>query len=395
MGKQSSRIYIQGKDHKDVYFQGKFHRAIYLGSKLLWEKLPGEKFFLYRHSYKEGDVNYSNPKSFDVDSHLITDYRDYIQDNEDYSVFGNNLYTRVGTFLFTHDGKTFFEHNIETDRLDSISYVVADGYILRKAHEDNASVSTYYFVETDKNVNEISKTELFDTDTYFITRVPIPRYPYFYEYLIFSRSYNDGTYYSECVIIGKHGGYRLEYTCSGRILFCYCEERMNMVFTDSGNLHMFENGSIKYRISVPSNIYACLKMKDQRRYILYARPSGTAPFAMYQTTDFADIERINKDYLEITNPTNPSMPFVLIMNGNNQNEILSNYERCYHHLLDARNDIRTQLSQSTMFEDGERKNFDSFRLLLSFSAHGGGVATDRYVYIDNLLFEESEKNYIP
>lgn len=39
MGRQSSRIYFQGKDHKDIYFQGHYHDKMYIGSQLVWEKL--------------------------------------------------------------------------------------------------------------------------------------------------------------------------------------------------------------------------------------------------------------------------------------------------------------------------------------------------------------------
>lgn len=44
MGRQSSRLYFQGKDHKDIYFQGHYHDAMYLSDSegnvtLVWEKL--------------------------------------------------------------------------------------------------------------------------------------------------------------------------------------------------------------------------------------------------------------------------------------------------------------------------------------------------------------------
>lgn len=39
MGKQSSRIYFQGKDHKDIWFQGNYHNAMYVGSQLVWKKI--------------------------------------------------------------------------------------------------------------------------------------------------------------------------------------------------------------------------------------------------------------------------------------------------------------------------------------------------------------------
>ena len=45
MGKQSARLYYQGKDHKDIFFQGKYHDAMYVGSKLVWHKIKKEGYF--------------------------------------------------------------------------------------------------------------------------------------------------------------------------------------------------------------------------------------------------------------------------------------------------------------------------------------------------------------
>lgn len=389
MGKQSSRLIYQGKDHKDIFFRGKFHRAMYLGNKLLWEKLPGEKFFLYRYNRTVDGDGYSNPRTFDVDSHLITDYHDYVQYDMDYSAYGNNLYTRVGSGLYTNDGKNFFAKEFE--QFASFDYRVKDGFVATMPI-DTGRVQ-FYFVETDKNVNEISRTPIYETDRYFTTRAPVPCYPYYNEYLIVSRQYDQTSYYAEIAIIGKHGGYHLEYTCNGYVLFCYCYGDTILVFT-TNDLHVFESGNIKYRISVPNNICACLKMKYERRYILYRYSYGTVPFELYQTTDFADVEKIERDYLEIANPSNSSLPYVLILNGSKQSEILRGYESCYYHLIDARN-IRTQLTRSTMFEDG-KQDFDSlFLVSITFTGRGNvSGTTTRNVYIDNLLFEESDKNYI-
>ena len=58
MGKQSSRIYYQGKDHKDIYYNGHYHSAVYLCKEsadgkvkceLVWRKIFEEN--LYIHPY--------------------------------------------------------------------------------------------------------------------------------------------------------------------------------------------------------------------------------------------------------------------------------------------------------------------------------------------------------
>lgn len=391
MGKQSARLIYQGKDHKDIYFQGKYHRAMYLGDKLLWEKLAGEKYFLYRYNYTIDGVAYSKLRTFDVDSHILTDYEEYKENSTDILVYGNNLYIRASDNVFTHNGKTFFDADIEGGYLENADYRVYDGYILRKPREDNTYNSMVYYVATDKNVNELSRIELFETTTYFTSRVLVPCYPYFYEYLIFSRQYDTDSYYGECLICAKHGGYLLEYTCNGRILFCYCEQGRNLVFTTTGVLHIFENGSIRYRVNIGGEVYACLKKGN--KYILYLRSSNAAPFYAAQTTDFTDLQRVSEDYLEIENPNNPSAPYVIILNGNESNNILKNYDDCYYCTLGAR-DIRTQLTQSTMFEDGVRRNFDSLLLNLNFRQKVSSSSITARVYIDDLTFQNSDKNYV-
>lgn len=60
MGRQSSRIYFQGKDHKDIYFQGHYHDKMYIGSQLVWEKLKSEISWVgYENSGTYGFVKYN------------------------------------------------------------------------------------------------------------------------------------------------------------------------------------------------------------------------------------------------------------------------------------------------------------------------------------------------
>ncbi len=49
MGKQSARLYCQGKDHKDIYFRLNFHDAMYKGSRLVWNKIYPSKYFVATH----------------------------------------------------------------------------------------------------------------------------------------------------------------------------------------------------------------------------------------------------------------------------------------------------------------------------------------------------------
>lgn len=65
MGRQSSRLYFQGKDHKDIYFQGHYHDAMYLSDDkgnltLVWEKLKTEDGI----EFTPWGINYHNGMYF-------------------------------------------------------------------------------------------------------------------------------------------------------------------------------------------------------------------------------------------------------------------------------------------------------------------------------------------
>lgn len=133
MGKQSSRMIYQRKDHKDIYFQGKYHKAMYLGNRLLWKKL--QKIIPYI--------------SFDGDNRVMCIKLLFVYEKEiikkinlngeAFSNFklarGNNT---VGYFLkdtswvFSKNGNIFFQTPIMAPTL-STTYVSAYlGYTLTK-----------------------------------------------------------------------------------------------------------------------------------------------------------------------------------------------------------------------------------------------------------------------
>lgn len=114
MGKQSSRIYFQGKDHKDIYFKGQYHTFMYKGNQLMWEKIFDNCyiFILSKHlivvypKIKECRVfnipvstkytgNYvfgKNNKQYVISEVLSKNYRPYFSDvfdNKKISYFGN------------------------------------------------------------------------------------------------------------------------------------------------------------------------------------------------------------------------------------------------------------------------------------------------------------------
>lgn len=108
MGKQSARMYYDGKDHRDIYFKGNYHRAMYKGGQLVWKKITEGKRIPY--IFKEEDnlvlrvlyidgrttVTVGNSKKF-------VSYRDRL-------VRGKNMVGLVvtnGQIVYSIDGENF------------------------------------------------------------------------------------------------------------------------------------------------------------------------------------------------------------------------------------------------------------------------------------------------
>lgn len=75
MGKQSSRIYYQGKDHKDIYMDRHYHSAIYLckeskdgkvNCELVWRKIFDENLYIHRTLPSFGNAPVSQRTSLTV-----------------------------------------------------------------------------------------------------------------------------------------------------------------------------------------------------------------------------------------------------------------------------------------------------------------------------------------
>lgn len=86
MGKQSSRIYFQGKDHKDIYFKGQYHTFMYKGKQLMWEKI------------------FDNCYIFILSKHLIVVYPK-IKECRVFNIPVSTKYT--GTYLFSKNNEQY------------------------------------------------------------------------------------------------------------------------------------------------------------------------------------------------------------------------------------------------------------------------------------------------
>lgn len=78
MGKQSSRLYYNGKDHKDIYYNGKYHNAMYFKDQggLIWQKLMdlntlGGCLINTKYGVNDMGINFLEPASPKLDATVV------------------------------------------------------------------------------------------------------------------------------------------------------------------------------------------------------------------------------------------------------------------------------------------------------------------------------------
>lgn len=114
MGKQSARLYYQGKDHKDIYFQGNYHNAMYVGANKVWEKITGEKYFVLS-VMNQLFIVYIDTKSWEA---LCDGNNGGLQEHDVYAIYSNR------NFLYANCGKTSQEND---EKILSSCMVSKDG----------------------------------------------------------------------------------------------------------------------------------------------------------------------------------------------------------------------------------------------------------------------------
>lgn len=87
MGKQSARLYYDGKDHKDIFFRGKHHEKMCKGSLIVWEKLYPDAYFVGINQ-DAGYITVISNGYADVKNTLATAYTHYFTN----SVIGSEFY---------------------------------------------------------------------------------------------------------------------------------------------------------------------------------------------------------------------------------------------------------------------------------------------------------------
>lgn len=212
MGKQSARLYYQGKDHKDIFYQGNFHDKMYKGNRLLWEKLYPAAYFVTTRVLQDKsryvteiiledgvddkaqvplDRNIADPKSYTISAFcqksILCNFRTYgncitvdMRKFKQIPTTGS-LYTvgdgfcrvlrNVLTIIHTKDDLSYEVSEYENDALSGsfdMSYCIFDGnYIMRKISQKIEGVvgnrtATTEWLTIDSNGNIVKRTNTYN-----------------------------------------------------------------------------------------------------------------------------------------------------------------------------------------------------------------------------------------
>lgn len=159
MGKQSARLYYDGKDNKDIYFQGNYHMAMYKGGQLVWKKITEGKHIPY--IFKEGNnlvlkVLYVEGRT----TVTVGNSKKFVA-NDDHLVRGENMVGFVvnnGQIVYSKDGETF--QAIEGGSKNEGNYVY-DG---RQGASYSSQINNFVWIRR-KKYGDTFIYDVVDTDT--------------------------------------------------------------------------------------------------------------------------------------------------------------------------------------------------------------------------------------
>lgn len=155
MGKQSSRIHFQGKEHKDIYFDGHYHNLMLKGNELVWQKKFDEKYTPYiwsQYIYNAQKYNYYLGilyPELKVRNYNGSGSNLRIKSNDDF------VFMSFNSILISKDGK-IWKNNITSARpiltggawiydywpvRDGVIYNCSDGYFYAKINTNGNFIS--------------------------------------------------------------------------------------------------------------------------------------------------------------------------------------------------------------------------------------------------------------
>ena len=188
MGKQSARLYFQGKDHKEIYYQGHYHKAMYIGSQLVWEKITGAKkeldrvssisyngvFYVVRQfKYSDSDAELRILVGTALDELVLFDTIKNLERASDYIILTKDMFSiifwgRTGgptkwySYLATEKGLDFNTYKEN----DMPVYAEVQGYSSYIILHDQVFFSNYIGGNSEfKNLPGFNNNSVYDSDS--------------------------------------------------------------------------------------------------------------------------------------------------------------------------------------------------------------------------------------
>lgn len=178
--KQTSRIYLRGKDHKDVFFNGRYHSIMAAKNEngcegVIWRKLYPGKYYLTR--CRQWWYNgYQTVSSMGIFYNELDIYR------EEYRIFEDMLpvrganwiaytenaykspygYTVGNKFIYLSDDGKYYKKFSLDNVICSGPFFVADGfvYVYDDGPDYNNGTSYFYHVKVDDEMNKVGDEKL-------------------------------------------------------------------------------------------------------------------------------------------------------------------------------------------------------------------------------------------
>lgn len=371
MGKQSARLYYDGKDHKDIYFQGNYHRVMYKGDELVWMKLGGKTYIPFVKHLNDGYqiyVYYPDTKSAEKILDIDGAYN---------FTFNEKFLILYGTDIVSKDGREFLSYDYGAEYYKA---AILGGVLGRKS----GSLDLYLFY-LGNNGNIVNEKLILKYGYYGELLIPIT---YFREYIFFKLE-------SEVGIIRKDG-YRpknLKLIGGAPLYYAFVNGSHTILVAYRGYLYIYKTKDFLTWTYQGTGIatavgdsgfgydYILSCIYDGEKYLIYTISNVSKEIMLlYETYDFENF-------------TNVSLPAYITLKGTKESSICYLYtdkERFMENPPDG--DLSFALHHSSFCRAMVQNN--------TILAYQDGIRMNPHsimtsgTYIDNLYYQDSDNNML-
>ena len=443
MGKQSSRIFYQGKDHKDIAYKNNMHYKMYKNGQLIWEKLFPDEYFvlgtIVGRLYSGLHIVDTKNKFIDkIPFANLTGNRENI-DSVPFDILGCINKILFGKYYYGKNGVCFATSTDGENwkKIQEIRSSAIPSYNLgATATNGNVPFPYWTFVDNTLLMYRLTNGESvytlfrFDNEGNFIDAVETPYY-------------RDGDMGRN--VVGGIGQYYHFYHMkhiaygdpSGNILYVDSVDTNGNAFTSQSYIlselgdgfhNLVSNLTISLSINVGSSIYLLCRWSDTRDSDLgfyigkvnKVTHQVTWNFSVRNNFDLCDIcilySDVNETVIAVTSrvslTNNPTLPVLIISFKENSYEIVNVIngpiqvqDVCSKDIYNVWTFARTDYRENEIFVDVFRHqpyiymkdkelNIKKNNGICVYGYYVGDSAHRAAIYFDNVYFLESENNFV-